>query len=270
MESLKIGSRVRLKKDWGFAIRGMEGELKDIYTFFNLAVVEFDEEFSGGHICNGVTKPKRGHFIPDNLLEVIDQPLKVGDRVEVTIDQMWVSSGMKGTIIVPKENSTSGQSFGIEFEEWFDGGHTCNGRCEDGFGHFVNPRCLKRIEPEEVYETLADEVSLDRNYQTKGGREVVLNEIFEGSVFGRVKQDDGKWYPRIWNIYGKVSEKYTLLGDLVEVPQVVEFWVNIYKDGAGGDLFTLETHKSRGDAIKAIYPIDLRDYVKTEKVKITL
>lgn len=62
----KIGDRVVLTKDFCGAKAGMTGTIKGD------RVVEFDNDFNDGHSCNGLTNPKRGHYIDPELLKKIE------------------------------------------------------------------------------------------------------------------------------------------------------------------------------------------------------
>lgn len=68
---------------------------------------------------------------------------KVGDRVEVIKDYDSAKTGMRGTIL--NCNSFIG-SPGIKFDEPFFNGHSCDGKCQDGYGYFVSEENLKLID----------------------------------------------------------------------------------------------------------------------------
>lgn len=86
---------------------------------------------------------------------------------------------MKGTIIRPKDDSASGKSFGIEFDEKFEVGHTLDGKCEHGFGHFVNPECLRLIEKESDRLYLNDLPDMKFRVNSPEHSKAIQNRLFE-------------------------------------------------------------------------------------------
>lgn len=59
-------------------------------------------------------------------------------------------------------------------------------------------------------------ISLDKKYVTASGNEVVLLEIYDNQVFGRVVNVLGNWYSEQWNLCGIHSNSNL---NLVEVPE---------------------------------------------------
>ena len=69
--------------------------------------------------------------------------LQVGDRVICAKKFAGVYlKGKYGTVI---EMCTYGD-VGVEFDECFEDGHSCNGLCEDGHGRWGDPYELIRVE----------------------------------------------------------------------------------------------------------------------------
>ena len=71
---------------------------------------------------------------------------KVGDRIRMTSDWCSAKVGMVGTII----NFSMG-TVNVRFDVKFPGGHDCNGKCEDGFGHNVFPKHFEIIGEEKPH-----------------------------------------------------------------------------------------------------------------------
>lgn len=70
----KKGDRVRLRRDVCAAMEGMVGTVMKDEQGDTSVPVEFDEEFPGGHNCNGNTANLHGHWIFPEDLELLDQP----------------------------------------------------------------------------------------------------------------------------------------------------------------------------------------------------
>jgi hypothetical protein len=60
-------------------------------------------------------------------------------------------------------------------------------------------------------------ISLDKKYKTVGRNEVVLLEIYDNTVFGRIKTDFGGWKSSQWTIDG-INCQYVNY-NLVKVPE---------------------------------------------------
>ena len=73
----------------------------------------------------------------------------------------------------------------------------------------TKPGKLSLIEIEE------NMISLDKKYKTFCGREVVLLDIYNNQIFGRVVNALGNWYSEQWNLCGIHSNSNL---NLVEVP----------------------------------------------------
>lgn len=74
----KKGDRVKLLRDIDNAKEGMIGTIITDYSGYRYdydsIAVEFDEEFLGGHTCNGLTNEGRGHWIYPDAMELLDPP----------------------------------------------------------------------------------------------------------------------------------------------------------------------------------------------------
>ena len=83
-------------------------------------------------------------------------------------------------------------------------------------------------------------ISLDKEYQTRDGREVRIYAI-DGSgacpIHGAIKCVDGSWTSRQWGSSGRIPlDPYLNPADIIEKPKTteVDFWVNIYPNGGYG------------------------------------
>jgi hypothetical protein len=89
---------------------------------------------------------------------------------------------------------------------WF----LCEWDIKTGYLYGAKPGKLSLIEIEE------NMISLDKKYKTLSGNEVVLLEIYNNQVFGRVVNALGNWYSEQWNLCGIHSNSNL---NLVEVPE---------------------------------------------------
>jgi hypothetical protein len=134
---------------------------------------------------------------------------EIGQRVEMVKDCCHAKVGMRGTII---GYDTPVHDYQVKFDKKFPGGHSCNGKCKDGYGHHVDERHIKLIDT--VYTTKykpGDEVTVrsdltytkqyymtdGKNYMyptdqmlTKRGKKVKIKSVtktgkymIEGSIF---------------------------------------------------------------------------------------
>lgn len=77
----------------------------------------------------------------------------IGDRVRVEdrvrVDNTFLAIvGDEGTIVEIGEIEPSIWRVGVRFDKYIDG-HTCGGRCEDGYGWYVLPENLELIGKDE-------------------------------------------------------------------------------------------------------------------------
>lgn len=87
---------------------------------------------------------------------------KVGDRVRVIKDCDGAKKEMVGTVIAP--DTESRKSLGVKFDKKFYDGHTLQGRCEDGYGHWVLPDCLELIGDNKIVITTDGKTTTARLY----------------------------------------------------------------------------------------------------------
>lgn len=87
---IKVGMRVVLVKDVYMAKKGMAGVVKIVNSSYCRIGVEFNEPFAGGHTLGGGCGANRGHWIPSEYLELIEEThttkYKPGDTVKVKSD----------------------------------------------------------------------------------------------------------------------------------------------------------------------------------------
>ena len=76
---MKIGDRVIMIKDCGFAKKGMAGKVKRPEfqgRTDTLCTVEFDQPFEGGHVCMGFVPSGRGYHVPVSAIKLLDDDKK--------------------------------------------------------------------------------------------------------------------------------------------------------------------------------------------------
>lgn len=94
-----------------------------------------------------------------------DRKFKVGDRVRVIEHRDFADVGMVGTVIAP--DTESRKALGVKFDKKFYGGHTLQGRCESGYGHWVLPDCLELIGDNKIVITTDGKSTTARLYDGK-------------------------------------------------------------------------------------------------------
>lgn len=76
---MKIGDRVIMIRDYGYAKKGMTGKVvRPEYRFFaeTYCAVEFDHPFEGGCICRGLVPSGRGYFVQTSAIKLLDDDKK--------------------------------------------------------------------------------------------------------------------------------------------------------------------------------------------------
>jgi hypothetical protein len=80
--------------------------------------------------------------------------IKVGDRVRTKPEADKYESGRyKGLGTVMKINNYD-EGISVEFDEEFDDGHNCSGKCEDGYGWHFGPDWANYL---EIVQTVKEE-----------------------------------------------------------------------------------------------------------------
>lgn len=94
--------------------------------------------------------------------------LEVGQRIRMVTDFCSAKEGMTGTIIEVKYDFGE---LGVRFDKAFVGGHTCGGKCEDGFGQWVKPFHIELIEATITKHKVGEVVRVKStmNYGNYGG-----------------------------------------------------------------------------------------------------
>lgn len=100
-----------------------------------------------------------------NNMKKNDRKFRVGDRVRVIEDCDGAKKGMVGTVIAP--DTESRKSLGVKFDKKFYDGHTLQGRCESGYGHWVLPDCLELIGDNKIVITTDGKSTTARFYDGK-------------------------------------------------------------------------------------------------------
>lgn len=75
---------------------------------------------------------------------------KIGDRVVLLKDCSHAKKGMKG-VIKRIGDVYGGKNIGVEFDNAFDGGHSCNGCAYPNRGQYIVSEALKKIEPSPAF-----------------------------------------------------------------------------------------------------------------------
>lgn len=68
------------------------------------------------------------------MTDMATKEFQVGDRVVCVRSFNPIRRGMTGTICQHKNQSLTGKSWGIAWDEYIEG-HSCGGRCRDGYGY---------------------------------------------------------------------------------------------------------------------------------------
>lgn len=96
---------------------------------------------------------------------------QVGDRVEMVKQENNAKKGMKGTIVYISDFYYC--PYGIKFDKEF-GGHTLNGRCEDGYGYRVKEDLIKKIQ-EDGMKNVWEVIVVDKSKDEIVVREIVID-----------------------------------------------------------------------------------------------
>ena len=67
---------------------------------------------------------------------------KVGDRIRMIETHDYAEKGMVGTIMGEKDSIGS---YAVKFDNKFDGGHDLDGKCADGYGHWIIPEAMELL-----------------------------------------------------------------------------------------------------------------------------
>lgn len=70
---------------------------------------------------------------------------KVGDRV--------IFEGKIGTIVRDKTESLSGESYGVEFDDYNSKFHDLDGLCKNGYGFYCPSSLLQLVKQSKIYAT---------------------------------------------------------------------------------------------------------------------
>lgn len=145
--------------------------------------VRFDKKFSQGHDLHGFLTENKGMYRgPGQLMEIETKEIggiKTGDRVR------FGSQGM-GTVLDIDEDD----DLGIYFDKDV-GGHNLKGRCEDGYGLWINYKSVELVKNALDYsqnyiggiDLASDnpELAVSMNIMYKDGRYMAFDDIQESS-----------------------------------------------------------------------------------------
>lgn len=97
--------------------------------------------------------------------DMIADTLNVGDKVECVRDSPdnnnSITIGVQGVICVIVDSSPH---IGVRWNEKVDGGHDCHGACSHGYGWFVTPSDIKRIDDDDEFD--ADTTEFDKLFES--------------------------------------------------------------------------------------------------------
>lgn len=108
---------------------------------------------------------------------------KKGDRVELIEDCSFARKGMKGKVLRIQLTFID-----VKFDEKFEGGHSCNGFCEEGYGHSCPSKDLKLIDGKFK---VGDRVEVIKDFDGAGlvGKFAIIKNI-KSNTFGDIEVDD--------------------------------------------------------------------------------
>lgn len=144
---------------------------------------------------------------------------KIGDRVRLTNDYCNAKKGMTGEIIEVNVNSPA---YGVKFDKYFLGGHSCGNKCKSGYGHYVRECNLERItnNNNKIVITTDGETTLARLYN---GDKVVKKATAECSPDDKYDFSTGAKiaFTRLISFFSKgdkvignkKAKKYTITGE---------------------------------------------------------
>lgn len=97
--------------------------------------------------------------------DMIADTLNVGDKVECVRDSpdnnSSITIGMQGVICIIVDSSPH---IGVRWNEEVDRGHSCQGACSRGYGWFVAPSDIKRIDDDDEFD--ADTTEFDKLFES--------------------------------------------------------------------------------------------------------
>lgn len=164
----KIGDRVRViytdttskyAPEYVAKSGTVKGVSKTMYG--SIYAVDFDLKIDSAHTCCGLCRKKHGEWFTEDELEKLEetkQPkpkFKVGDRVRAIGNCR--SSAPIGAAGVVKEVKPANfahtyfnvpedePAYSVEFDEPFDGGHTCSFECSENRGQYMCESCLEPL-----------------------------------------------------------------------------------------------------------------------------
>lgn len=99
-------------------------------------------------------------------MDMMTEVFNVGDKVECVRDSPdnndSIAIGVQGVICVIVDSSPH---IGVRWNEKVVGGHDCHGACSHGYGWFVTPCDIKRIDDDDEFcETLYNGAIDDERY----------------------------------------------------------------------------------------------------------
>ncbi len=102
----------------------------------------------------------------------MSKEFKKGDRVKLLQNVDSAKGGMIGTCM-------DGYVYGtipVEFDEVFEGGHSCAGRTIDGHGHWITPNYLEKLDPPHAFTLVITSKGDHTEAKLLHGKEIVQTE----------------------------------------------------------------------------------------------
>lgn len=98
-------------------------------------------------------------------MDMMTEVFNVGDKVECVRDSPdnndSIAIGVQGVICVIVDSSPH---IGVRWNEKVVGGHDCHGACSHGYGWFVTPCDIKRIDDDDEFD--ADTTEFDKLFES--------------------------------------------------------------------------------------------------------
>lgn len=98
-------------------------------------------------------------------MDMMTEVFNVGDKVECVRDSPdnndSITIGVQGVICVIVDSSPP---IGVRWNEKVVGGHDCHGACSHGYGWFVTPCDIKRIDDDDEFD--ADTTEFDKLFES--------------------------------------------------------------------------------------------------------
>lgn len=211
----RVGDRVRTVRKFGIVHIGMRGRVAYIHPSGQPKIgVQFDQ-YIRGHDCDNHVTAGYGYYLPPECLELemrdaskmyksrrhkpltesIKPNYKLGDRVRLIRRGGYVDScttlnvGDVGTVV------HVGYRLGVQFDHNI-GGHSCDGRCDYGYGQFIGWADLELDIPDaaELYKGRRHRPLMESTDELEHHKfEIGDRVVHENLGAGTVVSSDSTW-----------------------------------------------------------------------------